>query len=130
MFILSTGIIRYLINMVLVARKDQGEFEHHYGIPPEGSTTLPEEPYNLVYLYLESFEASFFDDEVFPGLVPNLKRLRTEAHDYTDVHDVGDFTMGSFVASQCGIKLITPWVRKTSWTAGVCLEDTCLAPCA
>ena len=108
MCILSTGISRYLINLVLVASKDQGEFEQRYRIPPEGSTTLPEEPYNLVYLYLESLEASFFDDEVFPGLVPNLKRLSTEAHHYTDVHDVGDFTMGSFVASQCGIKLITP----------------------
>ena len=108
MSILSTGISRYLMNMVLVASKDQGEFEQRYRIPPEGSNTLPEEPYNLVYLYLESFEASFFDDEVFPDLVPNLKRLSTEAHHYVDVHDIGEFTMGSFVAGQCGIKLITP----------------------
>ena len=106
--ILSTGISRYLMKLALVANKDQGEFEQRYRIPPEGSNTLPEEPYNLVYLYLESFEASFFDHEVFPGLVPNLKRLSTEAQHYTNVHDEGGFTMGSFVASQCGTKLITP----------------------
>lgn len=120
--ILSTGISRYLIKLALVANKDQGEFEQRYRIPPEGSNTLPEEPYNLVYLYLESFEASFFDHEVFPGLVPNLKRLSTEAQRYTNVHDEGGFTMGSFVASQCGIKLITPLGSENFMDSGRLLE--------
>jgi len=34
-----------------------------------------ETPKNLVFLYLESVERTYFDEARFPGLVPNLKAL-------------------------------------------------------
>lgn len=66
-------------------------------------------PPNLVFIYLESLERTYFDDDVFPDLVPHLKRLEASGMSFTNVHQVlgSEFTMGGIVASQCGVPLMT-----------------------
>lgn len=104
---LSTGVSRHVVNVLANDQKNQTGFYENYIVPARLEEFLHEKR-NLVYLYLESVEAAFFDESVFPGLLPNLKELGAHASNYTEVHDVGDFTMGAFVASQCGLRLITP----------------------
>ena len=82
---------------------------------PEQFVTPPtalsfEQPKNLIYLYLESLEATYFDESVFPGLLPNLKRIREEAHSFDNIRqaDSTGWTIAGMVASQCGAPLIRP----------------------
>lgn len=65
------------------------------------------ERYNLVLIYLESIEQRYFDEAVFPGLLPELKAVMGESLVFTNVGQVEDagFTMGGVVAAQCGYPL-------------------------
>jgi phosphoglycerol transferase len=71
---------------------------------PDGRSSAP---LNLLYIYAESLERTYFDEKLFPGLMPNLKLLEKEAISFTDIQqfDGTGFTMGGMVASQCGIPL-------------------------
>lgn len=62
---------------------------------------------NIVLIYAESLEQRYFDETVFPGLLPNLKRLRGQSLDFSNVSQgVGaGWTVGGMVASQCGYPL-------------------------
>jgi phosphoglycerol transferase len=62
---------------------------------------------NLVYIYAESLERSYFDEQRFPGLMPNLKLLEKEAISFTGIQQIEGtgFTMAGMVASQCGVPL-------------------------
>ena len=72
-------------------------------------TVLPlsTKPKNLIFLYLESVEQLYFDEQLYPALLPNLSRLRQQAHAYTNLKQVKGtgFTMAGIVASQCGVPL-------------------------
>ncbi|WP_157976631.1 sulfatase-like hydrolase/transferase [Parahaliea mediterranea] len=65
---------------------------------------------NLVFIYLESFERTYFDEALFPGLAPNLKALEKQSLHFTDIRSFegAGFTIGGMVASQCGLPLISP----------------------
>jgi len=62
---------------------------------------------NIVLVYAESLEQRFFDETIFPDLLPNLKRLRERSIDFSNVaQGVGaGWTIGGIVASQCGYPL-------------------------
>ncbi|GGD27054.1 sulfatase-like hydrolase/transferase [Sinisalibacter lacisalsi] len=64
-------------------------------------------PKNLVVLYLESLERTYLDQELFPGLTPNLARLEGEALSFTEIEEVAlaSWTVSGMVASQCGVPL-------------------------
>lgn len=64
---------------------------------------------NVVLLYLESLEETFFNEQVFPGLTPELTRLREQALHFTDIRQVygSEWTIAGMTASQCGIPLVT-----------------------
>jgi phosphoglycerol transferase len=68
---------------------------------------LDRQPKNLIFLYLESVEQLYFDELLYPELMPNLQALKAVNHDYTNVKQVGitGFTMAGMVASQCGVPL-------------------------
>lgn len=72
-------------------------------LPPKG------QPPNLLFIYLESLERTYFDEDAFPGLVPNLKRLEGEAHSFSAIHQVlgTEFTIGGMVGGLCGVPLLT-----------------------
>lgn len=62
---------------------------------------------NVVLIYLESIEQRYFDEMVFPGLLPELKKIKDQSLVYADVaQGAGSgYTMGGIVASQCGYPL-------------------------
>ena len=63
---------------------------------------------NLVLIYLESLESLYLDERIFPGLTPNLSRLKDQGLTFTSLEQVdgADWTMGGIVSSQCGTPLI------------------------
>lgn len=66
-------------------------------------------PKNIVWIYGESLERTYFDETVFPGLMPNLKRLADEALDVRglDSAEGSGWTIAGLVASMCGVPLTT-----------------------
>ncbi len=66
-------------------------------------------PKNIVWIYGESLERTYFDETVFPGLMPNLKRLAGEALDVRglDPAEGSGWTIAGLVASMCGVPLTT-----------------------
>ena len=66
---------------------------------------LTRAPKNLILIYAESLERLWFDETVFPGLMPTLNPLRQEALEFTNTHQVDgtQWTMAGIVASQCSL---------------------------
>lgn len=62
---------------------------------------------NFVLLYLESIERTFLDEDLFPGLMPNLAALEKQGLSFTDIDEVvgTTWTIAGMIASQCGIPL-------------------------
>ena len=70
----------------------------------------PEEPLNLVFIYAEGLERTYFDEERFPGLIKHLRSLEQSSAYFTDIKEVtgSGWTIAGMVASQCGMPLFTP----------------------
>lgn len=70
---------------------------------------LPDEPINIVYIYLESFEDTYFNEKLFPGLVPELKSIKNQSVAFSHILQVTNtgWTIAGITASQCGIPLVT-----------------------
>ena len=64
---------------------------------------------NIIFLYLEQFEKTYTDENLFPGLTPNINRLEKEAISFTNIISpyATNWTIAGMVASQCGIPLLT-----------------------
>jgi len=62
---------------------------------------------NLVLIYAESLESQYFDEDVFPDLLPKLKQIKNNSVVFSNVQQgVGaGWTIGGIVASQCGYPL-------------------------
>lgn len=69
----------------------------------------PAQAKNLVYIYAESLERTYFDENLFPGLITGLKELEQRALSFTGLEQVSGthWTIAGKVASQCGIPLVT-----------------------
>lgn len=82
-------------------------FDRHYLQPTLEAQSRS--PLNVVVIYAESLERSYFDDAVFPGLITELRALESEALSFSNVGQLPGtgFTIAGLVASQCGIPLIT-----------------------
>lgn len=103
---LSQNLYRYFKSSHV--EKAKFEKNHAYEVPKIARLKSPK---NIIYIYMESLERTYFDTDLFPDLVPNLKALeQTSSYTFTDlnhVHATG-FTIGGIVASQCGTPLLTP----------------------
>jgi phosphoglycerol transferase MdoB-like AlkP superfamily enzyme len=66
-------------------------------------------PRNLVLIYLESLEQTYFDDTLFKGLLPSLSKLREEAVSFTRLRQYPgtSWTIAGMVSSQCGVPLLS-----------------------
>ncbi|MGQ9426869.1 sulfatase-like hydrolase/transferase [Gilvimarinus sp. F26214L] len=64
---------------------------------------------NLVFVYLESLERTYLDQDLFPGLAPNIAALEEQGLSFTDIRQVGPtgWTIAGMVANQCGLPLLT-----------------------
>lgn len=62
-------------------------------------------PKNLILIYAESLEQLYFDEDLFPDLMPKLSKLSEDAVQFTDVFQVPGtgWTIAGLVASQCGL---------------------------
>ncbi len=85
----------------------QEDFNQYYILPKKNKITS-DRP-NLIYIYAESLEQTYFDEQLFPGLVPNLKQLQDENIVFTNIDQVvGDgFTMAGITTTQCGVPLFS-----------------------
>lgn len=72
---------------------------------------------NLVYLYLESLELQYLDNQKFPWLTPNLTALSQKHTSFSNVRQLPWtwWTIAGMVSSQCGIPLIV-WNKALSDT--------------
>lgn len=70
---------------------------------------MPSGSFNLVYIYAESLERTYFDDRLFPELVVKLKELEQNALSFTNIEQLSGthWTIAGMVASQCAIPLVT-----------------------
>lgn len=57
------------------SRDGDPDFAAYYKEP---SKTIPDPKLNLVYIYGESLERTYFDNEAFPDLTPELGALKNE----------------------------------------------------
>lgn len=107
---------------------DDSDFSTYYQVPQE---VIKNPKLNLVYIYAESLERTYFDDRVFPALTPELNAVRHSALDFshTDQLPGMDYTIAGMVASQCGIPLFAPFEGNSSasmssfFPKNICLGD-------
>jgi hypothetical protein len=76
-------------------------------VPPKHVIAAPGK--NLVFIYMESLERQFWDSKLYPGLTPNLDRLRTQGLDFPgfETFSGATYTMAGIFASQCGAPLFS-----------------------
>jgi phosphoglycerol transferase len=77
---------------------------------PASLTSISPEHRSFVFIFAESLERTFFDEQRFPGLITHLSALEGQGVSFTNIHTVEatGFTMGGMVASLCGVPLFTP----------------------
>lgn len=73
-------------------------------------TKVEDETKNLIVIYTEGLERTYFDETLFPGLIKGLRELESKSTYFTNIKQVSGtgWTIGGMVASQCGIPLFTP----------------------
>lgn len=66
-------------------------------------------PKNIVFVYAESLERTYFDETLFPGLITGLRELESRNTHFTNIRQVArtGWTVAGMTASQCGIPLFT-----------------------
>ncbi|MDD3344532.1 MAG: sulfatase-like hydrolase/transferase [Sulfurospirillaceae bacterium] len=86
----------------------QNNFADYYKTPTIQS--ISEEHPNLVYIFAESFETTYFDEMLFPSLVTQLRQFREQSINFTDIRQVKgtSWTIAGATAVICGLPLVTP----------------------
>ncbi len=105
------------------------DFSNFYKKPT--ITPLNKDKKNIVFIYAESLERTYFDQNIFPGLIKGLRELETRSTFFTNIKQVAGtgWTIAGMTASQCGIPLFTPTHgesmanKDTFLSAAVCLGD-------
>lgn len=109
-------------------RKGDSDFDAYYKVP-HGIINNPR--LNLVYIYGESLERTYFQPELFPDLAPELTGLKDSGMDFSHTGQLPgtDYTIAGMVSSQCGIPLFAPFEGNSSasmssfFPKNVCLGD-------
>ncbi|MEB5837630.1 phosphatidylglycerol--membrane-oligosaccharide glycerophosphotransferase [Pantoea dispersa] len=110
------------------ARQADSDFETYYKTP---NKQINAPKLNLVYIYGESLERTYFDQQAFPGLAPELSREKDHSIDFSNTEQLPgtDYTIAGMVASQCGIPLFAPFDGNASaslssfYPQNICLGD-------
>lgn len=104
------------------------DFDAFYKVP---RNRIAQPHLNVVYIYGESLERTYFDQHAFPGLAPELSRLKEQSIDFSQTEQLPgtDYTIAGMVASMCGIPLFAPFDGNASaslssfYPQNVCLGD-------
>ncbi|UNK29942.1 phosphatidylglycerol--membrane-oligosaccharide glycerophosphotransferase [Serratia plymuthica] len=107
---------------------DTADFYTYYKAPKK---SLQGKAPNLVYIYAESLERTYFDPEIFPDLADELNQHRENGIDFSNTQQLPGtgYTIAGMVASQCGIPLFAPFdgnassAVSTFYPENVCLGD-------
>lgn len=126
----STQAFQNISRLVKTQMSGSGaDFDTYYKVPVKA--VKGEKKPNLVYIYGESLERTYFDEKVFPGLTTELSRHKAESTDFTNTRQLPGtgYTIAGMVASQCGIPLFAPFdgnassALATFYPENVCLGD-------
>ena len=109
-------------------RQGNSDFSTWYQVPKK---TLAGPKLNVVYIYGESLERTYFNAQTFPGLAPELSHLKDQSLDFSATEQLPgtDYTIAGMVASQCGIPLFAPFdgnasaALSTFYPQNICLGD-------
>lgn len=99
--------IKNLIFSVTIQQAD--DFYEYYKFPADFNGTLRKK--NIVFIYAESVERTYFDKEIFGDLMPNMSKLIQDenALEFTNIVQTNgtDYTIAGTTATQCAIPLFT-----------------------
>mgnify|MGYP001942070405 CR=1 FL=1 len=109
-------------------RQGASDFAEYYQTPLKA---IHGEKRNLVYIYAESLERTYFDEQSFPGLTAELSAIKENALDFSQTEQLPgtEYTIAGMVASQCGIPLFAPFNGNASaslssfYPENICLGD-------
>ena len=131
LFILLSFVLNPIIdNISVFFTKQNSDFFKHY-IYPSKNIKLKNKK-NIVYIYAESLEKTYFDDTLFPNLITDLKDIQKHSIDFTNIFQAYNtgWTIAGMTASQCAIPLITPssinsmnGVKNSFLKNAICLGD-------
>ncbi|MDX6032669.1 phosphatidylglycerol--membrane-oligosaccharide glycerophosphotransferase [Scandinavium lactucae] len=101
------------------------DFQTYY---KNASRIIPSPKLNVIYIYGESLERTFFDGNIFPNLTPDMNDIKVQALDFSSTQQLKgtDFTIGGIVASQCGLPLFTPFNHNANKLSSFFPDITCL----
>ena len=91
-----------------ITMSDALNFKKYYLEP--SITKVANETKNLIFIYAEGLERTYFDESVFPGLITGLRELESKSIYFTNIREAArtHWTIAGMVSSQCGIPLFTP----------------------
>ncbi|MGO4742928.1 phosphatidylglycerol--membrane-oligosaccharide glycerophosphotransferase [Serratia quinivorans] len=89
------------------------DFSEYY-IDPSSQIKKPTK--NIIYIYGESLERTYFDKSWFPRLTDELSSIKDESYDFNNTIQLPgtDYTIAGIVASQCGIPLFASFSGNSS----------------
>ncbi|WGK56144.1 phosphatidylglycerol--membrane-oligosaccharide glycerophosphotransferase [Pantoea sp. SS70] len=89
------------------------DFSEHY-ITPSYFGKKPSK--NVIYIYGESLERTYFNESWFPHLTGELSSIKDKSYDFSNTIQLPgtDYTIAGIVASQCGIPLFAPFSGNSS----------------
>lgn len=107
---------------------DKSDFSENYKDPVKNITGSKP---NLVYIFGESLERTYFDNDVFPDLTPELGAIKKESIDFSNTVQIpgAENTVSGMVSALCGIPLFAPFDSNASsslstfYPRSVCLGD-------
>lgn len=112
----STGMVEYIYSMFTESKI----FEEKYVDPNSVQITFPEKKRNLIYIFLESMETTYFSEAEGGAedvnLIPELYQLAEENVNFSQNQGVGGilpvngttWTIGAMVGQTAGVPLKTP----------------------
>ena len=119
----TSNLVSYLFTAQVI-----DDFPEHF-IKPQVTGSVAK-PTNIIYFYLESLEKNYMDENLFPGLLPELHKIEKESVSFTNVGQTigGSWTMAGMVSSQCGLPLLSAFTNKdfhmnSFMPNAVCLGD-------
>lgn len=92
-----------------VTAQQADDFYEYYKFPTDSNETLRKK--NIVFVYAESVERTYFDTDIFTDLMPNMSKLIQDenALEFTNIVQTNgtDYTIAGTTATQCAIPLFT-----------------------